>query len=42
MYYISEICNTVGFTMEEVMGENISKLTARKEKGTILGSGDTR
>lgn len=42
MWYVSEICNTHGFTIQEVIEGNIAKLTDRKERGVITGSGDLR
>lgn len=42
LWYISEMCNTGGWTLEELMADNIAKLTARKEASTLRGSGDNR
>jgi len=42
MWFISQICNSLGITIEEVLDKNYSKLTSRKSRGTIKGSGDDR
>ena len=36
------IANTIGYTLDEVMQINIDKLTDRRERGVINGSGDNR
>lgn len=40
--FLKTAVNFYGFTLEQVMQANIDKLTARKEKGTIMGSGSDR
>lgn len=45
MWYIAMICNTFGWDLEEVLGENIKKLQARYPRGFIeknAGRGGTR
>jgi NTP pyrophosphatase (non-canonical NTP hydrolase) len=42
MWYVSEICNAHGLTIQEVIEGNVAKLTDRKERGVIAGSGDQR
>lgn len=42
LWYISEICSTIGVQLGDVMADNIAKLTARKEAATIKGNGDDR
>lgn len=42
MWYVSEICNAHGLTIQEVIEGNVAKLTDRKERGVISGSGDSR
>jgi NTP pyrophosphatase (non-canonical NTP hydrolase) len=42
MWYIAEICSAFGITLETVAMENAAKLQARKDAGTIKGSGDNR
>jgi NTP pyrophosphatase (non-canonical NTP hydrolase) len=41
-WYLSEICNFYNVTIDEVLQLNMDKLTSRKERGVIGGSGDTR
>lgn len=42
MYLLIELCNRLGFTFEFVLSLNIEKLTDRKNRGVIKGSGDNR
>lgn len=42
MWFVAEICTTLGVHLEDVMEKNIEKLTDRKERGVIGGSGDNR
>ena len=41
-WFVSEITTLLGFTLEEVMQGNLDKLTSRKERGVLHGSGDDR
>ena len=41
MWMIAELCTVYGLDLGEVMAENIEKLTDRKDKGLIIGEGDT-
>ena len=41
-WFVSEISTLLGFTLEEVMQGNLDKLTSRKERGVLHGSGDDR
>ena len=41
-WFVAELCTVMGLSMEEVMQHNINKLTDRKERGVIHGSGDNR
>lgn len=41
-YYLAKACTFYDFTLDEILKENIGKLTKRKEEGTIIGSGDER
>lgn len=42
MWYVSQLCNTLGLSLEDVMEENINKLQSRAERNKLGGSGDTR
>ena len=42
MWYFVRICDMLDVTLYEVMTNNITKLHARVEKGTIKGDGDDR
>ena len=42
MWYLSQLCNTLGLSLEDVMQYNIDKLTDRAKRNMIGGSGDTR
>lgn len=40
LWQLSGLCNVMGWSLEDVAQENLSKLAARKVAGTIDGSGD--
>lgn len=41
-WFLAGLCNTFGWTLEEVCQENLDKLASRKERGVINGDGDNR
>lgn len=41
-WFIAELSTLIGFKLEDVMQSNIDKLTSRRERGVICGSGDDR
>lgn len=41
-WQLAACCTELGVTLEEVQELNISKLSGRKERGTIVGEGDER
>jgi NTP pyrophosphatase (non-canonical NTP hydrolase) len=41
-WYLTRLCDELGFNAEEVLQRNIHKLLDRKERGVISGSGDKR
>lgn len=42
LWYISNLAEDLGYSLEEVASLNISKLRSRKERGVINGDGDNR
>lgn len=42
MWYLSQVANELGLTLAEAAERNIQKLSSRKERGVLKGSGDTR
>lgn len=42
LWYLSALADDLGFTLEEIADANIVKLTSRRERGVISGSGDER
>lgn len=42
LWYVATMCSELNLSMEDVAKGNLSKLAARKEAGTIHGSGDLR
>ena len=41
-WFVAELCTLLNVGLEEVMQKNIDKLTSRKERNVIHGSGDNR
>ena len=42
LWMVAEIATVYGLELEDVMNENIAKLTDRRTRGVINGSGDNR
>lgn len=42
LWYLTQICTNLGFSLEEVAEENLDKLFSRLERGVIQGDGDNR
>ena len=42
LWYLTQICTNLGFTLEEVAEGNLDKLFSRLERGKIQGDGDNR
>jgi len=42
LWMVAELCTVYGLDLEEVMEENIAKLTDRQNRGVIVGEGDNR
>lgn len=42
LWYAAALAEDLGFTLEEIAQRNIVKLTSRRERGVIHGSGDKR
>lgn len=42
LWYVAGLAGSLGFELEAIAQSNIAKLSARKEKGTIMGDGDKR
>jgi len=42
LWYLAALCEDIGYTLEQVAELNIKKLSSRRERGVISGSGDTR
>ena len=42
LWYVAQLSTTLGLQLSEVAEDNLKKLSARKNKGTITGSGDYR
>jgi NTP pyrophosphatase (non-canonical NTP hydrolase) len=42
LWYLANICNDIGYSLEEVADLNITKLSSRKERDAIKGNGDNR
>ena len=42
LWYCAALARDLGFDLSEIAQENYTKLSGRKERGTIGGNGDTR
>lgn len=42
LFYIAALADDFGFTLHQVMENNVSKLTSRMARGVMQGSGDDR
>lgn len=42
LWYIAAVCHECGLRMEAVAEMNLAKLAARKQRGALTGSGDSR
>lgn len=42
LWFVAEIATVYGWTLDEIMAENIAKLSDRDARGVIVGEGDDR
>lgn len=42
LWQLAGLCDTFGWTLEQVAEANLTKLASRKERGVIDGNGDYR
>tara|TARA_R110000744_G_scaffold190449_1_gene309653 strand:- start:93 stop:404 length:312 start_codon:yes stop_codon:yes gene_type:complete len=42
LWYLANVCNDIGYSLDEVADLNIEKLSSRKKRNVIQGSGDNR
>tara|TARA_Y100001968_G_C19042476_1_gene565198 strand:- start:292 stop:621 length:330 start_codon:yes stop_codon:yes gene_type:complete len=42
LWYLSQLSSELGFELKDVAQANLDKLSSRKNRGTIQGSGDNR
>jgi len=42
LWYVATMCSELGLSLDEVAAGNLAKLAARKQSGTLHGSGDLR
>ncbi len=42
LWYIAAMADDLGFTLQDVIDANVEKLTSRKDRGVLKGSGDNR
>jgi len=41
-YYLAQLCEVLGYSLQQCAEENIQKLADRKARGVLQGSGDER
>lgn len=42
LWYLTSLADDLGFTLQDVVDRNQEKLTSRKDRGVLKGSGDNR
>ena len=42
LWYCAELGGFLGYSLEEIVKNNLAKLDARKQEGTLQGNGDMR
>lgn len=42
LWYVAEVCTQLGISLDDVAKDNLLKLSLRRERGVIGGSGDER
>jgi len=42
LWYLSQVCEEFGWSLNDIAEENIGKLEGRRERGTLTGEGDDR
>lgn len=42
LWYVSQVATEIGWDLSEIAQSNLAKLSSRKERGVIGGSGDNR
>jgi len=42
MWYVAVLASELDYSLDEIMAMNLSKLSSRKKRGVLTGSGDAR
>ena len=42
LWYIASLADDLGLTLQDVVDDNVEKLTSRRDRGVLGGSGDNR
>lgn len=42
LWYITSLADDLGYTLQDVIDRNVEKLSSRKDRGVLKGSGDNR
>jgi NTP pyrophosphatase (non-canonical NTP hydrolase) len=42
LWYLTSLADDLGYTLQDLVNENVKKLTSRKERDVVKGNGDSR
>lgn len=42
LWYLARVADEYGYSLEDIAKDNVAKLSSRKERGVLKGSGDDR
>ena len=42
LWYLASLADDLGYTLQDIVDRNVEKLSSRKDRGVLKGSGDNR